>query len=316
MNKKELKKCQQSSVAGLFKITARCNDYCNFCIERKYTEKKLDDLSLNEIEDNFNYLKDNFNLDYIIITGGEPTLHKDFFKILDYFYKKEIQFRFITNFLHFNDKNFLKKTLSYFPSNRNNKIIGSINNLPVNKIEAKRMSGLENFLKYKLPIMLILVINKNNLESLPDFIVYLHKMFKKYHYEKINIEFRLIYTGDTLKFLLEKSLPTNFEKIKKYVQKAVKTANLLGVNIIFWNFPICYIDNLPRFQDKTIEERRQRKLLKVSKDFQFKKIQVRDFEECFKKNKNCLKCKYNNCCSGIENDYLKKYNFPLLKLIS
>ena len=179
----------------------------------------------------------------------------------------------------------------------------------------KRMSGLEKFLQHKLPIMLILVINKNNLESLSDLIIYLHKLFKKYHYKKINIEFRLIYIGDTLKFLLKKSLPTDFKKIKKHVQKAVKTANLLGVNIIFWNFPLCYINNLPRFQDKTIKKRRQRKLLKVSKDFQLEKIQIRDFEECFIKSDVCVNCKYNDSCSSIESDYLSKYNFPLLKII-
>ncbi|MBU1177458.1 radical SAM protein [Patescibacteria group bacterium] len=314
MNKKKIIKYQKENVAALFKITANCNDDCNFCIERKYTKKGLKDLSLKEIKDNFNYLRNNFNLDYVIITGGEPTIHKNFFKILDYFYKEKIEFRIITNLLHFNNKSFLEKTLNYFPSDRNNKIIGSINNLPISEIEIKRMSGLENFLKYKLPIMLILVINKNNLESLSDLIIYLHKLFKKYDYKKINIEFRLIYIGDTLKSLLKKSLPTDFKKIKEYIQKAVKTANLLGVNIIFWNFPLCYIDNLPRFQDSAIEKRRQRRLLKVSKDFQLKKIQIRDFKECFIKNDDCVNCEYNNCCSGIENDYLDKYNFPLLKV--
>ena len=315
MNKKEIIKIKKESVAALFKITANCDDYCNFCIERKYTKKGLEDISLKEVKDNFNYLRNNFHLDYIIITGGEPTLHNDFFEILDYFNKEKIEFRIITNLLNFNNDIFLKKTLHHFPSSKNNKIIGSINNLPINKIDAKRMSGLENFLKNKLPIMLIVVITNNNLESLSDLVIYLHKLFKKYHYEKINIEFRLIYIGDTLKSLLKKSLPIDFIKIKKYIQKAVKTANSLGVNIIFWNFPLCYIDNLPRFQDETIEKRRQRKLLKVSKDFQLEKIKIRDFEECFVKNDICVNCKYNNCCSGIEDDYLNKYEFPLFKAI-
>ncbi len=308
-------KHKKEKIAALFKVTGRCNDDCDFCIEKKYTRKGLNDLSLKEIRNNFNYLKNNFNFDYVIITGGEPTIHKDFFKILDYFQRKKIKFRVITNLLYFNNNNFLKKTLDYFPINKSNKIIGSINNLPVSEIEIKRMSGLENFLKYKLPIMLILVINKNNLESLSDLIIYLHKLFKKYDYEKISIEFRLIYVGDTLKFLLKKSLLTDFKKIKKYVQEAVKTADSLGVNIIFWNFPLCYIDILPKFQDKTIEKRRQRKLLKVSKNFQLNKIKIRDFKECFIKNNDCINCKYSDCCSGIESDYLKKYKFPTLRAV-
>jgi len=313
MKKRKIVKYKKENIAALFKITVRCNDNCNFCIERKYAKKNLKDLSLKEIEDNFNYLRNNFDLDHVIITGGEPTIHKNFLKILDYFYKEGVEFKIITNLLYFNNDIFLKKILKYFPINKNNRIIGSINNLPISEVDIKRMSGLENFLKYKLPIMLIIVISKDNLESLSDLIVHLHKLFKKYDYKKMNIEFRLIYIGDTLKSLLKKSLPTDFKKIKKHVQKAIKTANLLGVNIIFWNFPLCYIDNLPRFQDETIEKRRQRKLLKVSKNFQFKKIKIRNFKECFTKNNNCMNCKYNNCCSGIEGNYFSEYNFPLLK---
>lgn len=313
MDKKEFNKCQKNNVTALFKITARCNDNCDFCIERRFTKRNLEDLSLKEIKDNFKYLKDNFNLEYVIVTGGEPTLHRDFLEILDYFYKEKTQFRIITNFLLFNDREFLKKTAFYFSLNKDNKIIGSINDLPINEAASRRIAGLENFLEYKLPIMLILVINRSNLESLSDLILYLDKIFKKHYYSKpINIEFRLIYLGDTLKSLLKKSLPTDFGKIKKYVQRAVETANSLGINIVFWNFPFCYLDNLPRFQDMTIEERRQRKLLKVSKDFQLGKIQIRDFEKCFKKKKSCFECKYNSCCSGIEKEYLTKYNFPLL----
>jgi len=57
MNKKNIVKNQENNVAALFKITARCNDCCDFCIEKRYINKDLNDLSLAEIKNNFNYLK-------------------------------------------------------------------------------------------------------------------------------------------------------------------------------------------------------------------------------------------------------------------
>lgn len=321
MNRKEFEECQQGNVSALFKITSNCNDYCTFCIERGNINKGIDNLSFVEIKNNFEYLRNKFNLDYVIITGGEPTLHPDFLKILDYFYNQEIQFRVITNLLMFSNIKFFKKVLPYFlPNNRpslqrdENKIIGSINDLPKNKISQKRIIGLKNLLKNNLNIMLITVIYKDNLESLSELISYLYRLFKKYHYNKpVNLELRLIYVRDTLKSLLKISLPTNFQKIKESIQRAIRLADSLGITITLWNFPLCYLDNVPKFKDKNIQKRREKKLLKISKMYQLEGIQVRDFLEYFKKSRACLNCKYKEFCSGIEDIYLKKYCFPTFK---
>ena len=307
--------------AALFKITSRCNDLCKFCIERKFIEMKRENLSFKEIKNNFEYLKDNFNLDYVIITGGEPTLHPNFIKIIDYFYGQGTEFRIITNLLKFRNKDFFKKILPYFLEKNKtdrtvnrNKVIGSINDLPINNSAIGRIEGLKNVLKQKLPLMLITVIYKDNLEFLPELIQYLDNLFKRYKYNKpINIELRLIYIEGTLDSLLKISLPTDFKKIKKFVQKTIDIADSLGITLTLWNFPLCYLGEIPRLQGKTIQERRKRKLLKVNKDSQLRKIQVRDFEEYFKKSQACSSCLYNDYCSGIDGAYITKYHFPQLK---
>lgn len=312
MNKEDLKKYEKDSCAALFKITSRCNDSCEFCIEKRFMQKQRDDLSVGEIENNLNYLENSLNLDYIIVTGGEPTLHSDFSKIIEYLYSKSKKFRVITNFLKFKDDAFFKKILPYFSSE--NKIIGSINDLPINKISIERIEGLKNVLKYKIPLMLIVVVYKNNLKYLSDILYYLDSLFKKYDYNNpVNIELRLIYIEGTMKYLLKRSLPTDFNKIKMSVQKAVDVASCLGITITLWNFPLCYLDRVPELKDETISERRQRRLFKVNKDSQLLGIQVRNFEEYLKKSKVCSDCLYNSCCSGIDYAYIEKYNFPKLK---
>lgn len=291
----------------LFKINSKCNDSCDFCIERKFINAKGDDLSFDEIKKNFEYVNKKFMPDYVIITGGEPTLHPEFLKIVDYFYRQKMEFRVITNLIRFGDEKFLKKLLPYFKKGRN-KIIGSINDLPGRgKTAKKRIEGLKNVLKHKLPLMLIVVIYKNNLEDLPELINYLTKLFKKYRYNKlVSIELRMIYVEGTLNSLLKKSLPTDFKKVKKCVQMAVDNVEKAGASLALWNFPLCWLKRVPKNINAGVQERTQRKLLKINKGFQLKRIQTRDFEKYFEKDKKCVLCEHNAYCSGLDNFY-KKY---------
>ena len=53
MNKREFKECQENNLVALFKINSYCNDYCKFCIERENIKKEKDNLSFEEIKNNF-----------------------------------------------------------------------------------------------------------------------------------------------------------------------------------------------------------------------------------------------------------------------
>ena len=63
-------------------INSRCNLKCPFCIRKNLTYR--DDMSMNTICQIFNSIEKIFdNIGSIIITGGEPTLHPNFFEIVD-----------------------------------------------------------------------------------------------------------------------------------------------------------------------------------------------------------------------------------------
>lgn len=320
MNPEELKKYRERNAMIVFQVTSKCNDNCPFCIEKKFIKRMRDDLSLEEIKKNFNYLKNRFNkINYIVISGGESTLHENFFGILDFFRENSINFRFATNFIKLSEKRFFRKLLSYLGNQQKDKIVGSIHDLPFKSAAVKkRVSGLKNVLLYNLPLMLTVVIYKENLGELSDLISYLSKLFKQYNYynQRIIVEIRLIYAEGTLNHLLKKSLPRDFKKVQKAIHRAVLRANDLGIAIMLWNFPLCYLKILPRFQDKSVSERRERIMVKVNKDLQEDKIKIWDFDKYLKKNHVCTKCKYDNFCSGIDNIYLEKYHFPPLRIIS
>ena len=75
-------------------ITEYCNFKCPYCRGLKneiYGNRKIKELSLNEIKRNIDYWCENEPLENIRFSGGEPTLHKDIVEIVKYSKEKGIK---------------------------------------------------------------------------------------------------------------------------------------------------------------------------------------------------------------------------------
>jgi MoaA/NifB/PqqE/SkfB family radical SAM enzyme len=318
MNLSEFKDCQKHNKALLFKITSRCNDFCKFCIEYEFIKSKRADLSFQEIKDNYLYFKNKFKkIDYVILTGGEPTLHPQFFDIISFLKEEKIAFRVITNLLKFNEKRFLEKFKLFFNNFKNKeqekmtKVVVSINDLPNRSLNArKKMSGLKKALILKLPLIVTVVVYKDNLNDLPKLSILIKKLFEKFAPGGVlNIEFRLIYVEGTLDFLLKQSLPVDLNKIKNSIEKTIDILNSPKVQLTLWNFPLCYLDNPLKVKNTGIEGKLDRRFIKINKDLQMKNAAVRNWEDLFKPYGECKKCRYKKICSGIDKKYFENYSF-------
>ena len=91
LNTKEYKITQGSVYV---EITSRCNLNCPYF----YNDSNINgrDLPMEKITDIIDYLLSN-GINNMAISGGEPFLHKDIFKILDYANKKNIHVYIVTN---------------------------------------------------------------------------------------------------------------------------------------------------------------------------------------------------------------------------
>lgn len=314
-------KNKKNSHSFLFKIISKCNDSCDFCLEYEFIRSKRPDLSFEEFEKNYNYLKKRITPDYIILTGGEPTLHPQFFKMI-YFLKQHNEgFRFITNLLIFNENDFvkrIKKVYSNYKSKKQeklSKIIVSINDLPSKSESAKRRySGLENAFLARLPLIITVLIYRDNLDDLIKLSELLRNSFEKYLPDKfLHVEFRLMYIEGTLPKLLKISLPTEFSRLKKAVEGSIKILNTPKIKVTLWNFPLCYLDSPESAKNEAIAERQARRLVKVYKDSQLDKTEIRKWEAYLKPHEECKKCTLNDVCSGIDKGYITEYGFPKLK---
>lgn len=75
-------------------ITEYCNFSCPYCRGLKdeiYGDRKIKQLSLDEIKQNIDYWCENEPLENIRFSGGEPTLHKDIKEIIRYSKEKNIK---------------------------------------------------------------------------------------------------------------------------------------------------------------------------------------------------------------------------------
>ena len=85
-------------------ITNQCNLNCATCFNRSGLNRNKLELSFDQIENTLNLFLP-FGLQRFLISGGEPTLHSEFEKILDLIDKyPKITFGIVTNGTNHNKK--------------------------------------------------------------------------------------------------------------------------------------------------------------------------------------------------------------------
>lgn len=91
-------RCIMNNFLVTIELTGRCNISCLHCLRDKTQNRK--DLSFTLLSKIVKQLK-KYNNPHIAVTGGEPTIHKDFFKILKLLSDNKFHYHFITNGYNF-----------------------------------------------------------------------------------------------------------------------------------------------------------------------------------------------------------------------
>lgn len=158
---------EQHSCLSLIEVTDRCNLTCPTCYAESsptYGRHR----TLEEIEMMFDVIVANEGRpDVVQISGGEPTIHPDFFKILDIAKSKPIRHIMLnTNGIKIaNDEEFVKKLKSYTPNFEIYLQFDSFKKEALEKLRGKdlreiRIKALENLNKYDLSTTLVVTLQK------------------------------------------------------------------------------------------------------------------------------------------------------------
>lgn len=89
-------------------ITYKCNLNCAHCLNGDFLGDIDQELNLAEIKDIVHSIKDEIDINYISLLGGEPTTRKDFMDICSFFEDEKIYFTFNTNALLLDEEKCIK----------------------------------------------------------------------------------------------------------------------------------------------------------------------------------------------------------------
>jgi len=267
-------------------LTYDCNDNCISCPVPRKKERK--NPSLKEIYIEIDKIKK--YSEHIELNGGEPTLNKDLLKILNYIKNKNFkETSLLSNCQTFYNENNVKKILKV----PNLKIITTLYGHNKNLQDSitrnpgsfeRKIKGIENLIKYKIPIELRILLQKKNYNEINEII----KFTNQYKLNKI------IILNPKLTACALKNIEYVGEKISiisKKLSYAIKLSN--NKNIELYHFPHCILPH---------------ELWQYSKGQTSIKGEICFIEEC----NGCSKQKV---CSGIWCSYLNKFGKDEFKKI-
>jgi len=275
---------------ALLKLDYTCNMNCFFCwtnYNKKINKNYI--LKTTEIYKKIIHAK-NFDIDTIILTGGECTITKDFFKIIDFIKREKFKLGIVTNARILSINSFFEKLLKY---NLKYAYLSfySTNESTFEKITRTRglkqnIKGIENCINNKnIEHLVNIVIHNYNLDELENNVKYLNKINAK----KIKLS------------LVEPTPETKNREIPNIITISKKINNIIKLypNITFFTegFPLC--------------------LLNSPLSTEFKEFDIYYMSEAFEKTWNKVKTKHqridicqnckNNKCPGVYKTYFNLF---------
>lgn len=214
-------------------INSKCNLSCKWCYNK---ENILEDISIRDVEQCVKFLK-SYEIIEMILIGGEPTLHPQFWGILKIVKNHGMKFTLVTNGLLFEKEEFLEK-FEYF------KDIGSIV-LSIKGCSRDEYLDTTQIDYYERSLKSIKNIIKKNYECNYNYVISI--------YEDINFEEmeRFLDVIVKEKLILNLERPTDITIHEKYNRKSIsdklnKLYDLLiskKINFVFSiKMPFCYIE--------------------------------------------------------------------------
>lgn len=162
------------------RLTKCCNNHCIFCLDSENQDGSV--VPMEEIERNLKEGREK-NIERVILSGGEPTLHPNFLEIVKK--AKELGYthiQVITNGRLFAYRDFLEKAIKAGVNEITFSIHGHTKNLHEKQTQVKgsfeqTLLGLNNALKIPgLIVNVDVVINKINFKYLPEILSFFIKL--------------------------------------------------------------------------------------------------------------------------------------------
>lgn len=268
---------------SILPINNVCNQRCLFC-SAEGRKESIGKKTLNNIINNTSEM--------LVITGGETTLCKDLFWIIEQAKKRKLFVELQSNGVTFSYKSFATRLVFAkvdlfninFPSH-----IPEISDTITRTrgFFAKRMEGINNLLDCGAAVRLTHIINSLNYKHLEDFVSFVGENFPKIKY----IQFSFVKIIGAAKH--NKSVIANYEEVAPFLITALKKCGQAKIECVIDHIPPCYLGPYA----------------KLHVDYN-KKISGADMKNAMKEKKQlpgCLQCALAPYCPGVRKEYAKLF---------
>lgn len=276
-----------------FNINYKCNNNCVFCFSHHVGY----DLSEIEAEELFDRLKkmQADDKDLVVINGGEPTLHRDFQKILDRLNEMRISFAVYTNGRRISNYNCISmqsRGIIVIPIHGNRDVHDAI--CRVSGAFDDTVQSLRYLNDQRIPYALKFIITCEMVDSGFDICSFL----LKYKLQPNAIIFARV--NETIKSKNNGYETITYDKMKSYVYAQRKKIG--GALIIrYLDIPLCMVPEYLGEMDISVLE----KVPKVLFFFNDKNhyMQQRDYYKERLQLQECNGCKYSTVCDLLGRSY-------------
>lgn len=283
-------------------LGSACNNQCKFCMVDDEQRDRACFVNFSKVKNELlNGRKRGF--DSIGFLGGEVTLHPQILKI--FHASKLLNYNvihLITNGRRLASKEFANDVIrtgvnrfSFSIHSHDEKIEDSLTQ--VNGSFKEKVIGLKNVLtyqnKFKFPLSINLVINKDNYQSLDKTMEYFARLgVKNFHFNYMWI------CGRAFEY---PEIHLDYNSFMKFFEKLIKHADQLKVDLTFEGIPPCYVDKnywgyLSEFRDNLTEVISY--LENPDKSDSFNWSERKESEHKFK-TEECKTCEIEKFCEGF-----------------
>jgi len=317
------KNFQEKETHVFIQINTDCNQVCTFC-NRPPTKqyKQSQHLSLKELQSKIDQIAQDWSIQRVIFTGGEPLLHKKIVQILDYAKKFGFVTEIQTNGTLLNKERLLKfkkvrlDNINFAFHSHIEKISNKLRGVSFGYNEIIKNLKLAN--KIGFNIHLIHVINSLNYKNLPDFIDYVNDLKINNLYLNLSMVVPEGWAWEN------RWVIPRMGDIKPYLIEAMKRCKQYNINFdVSEIVPLCIVNG---FEEHAISTVFKIARIKISDDYcvENKILDFTNLDSDFaSKAPQCKNCSLDKICAGFYpklkelygvDDFVPKNDDPLLIL--
>jgi MoaA/NifB/PqqE/SkfB family radical SAM enzyme len=279
---------------AIIKLGYECNNNCLFCHAKRFPDSKI------PIEGVFKKIETakSIGATEVILSGGEPTIRRDIFRILRYIKKQGLLAGMVSNGRMFSSKDFLEKCCdiglseAFVSLHSHKKDVHD--RLSQAQAFEQTVQGIRNLRSADIEVILSVVVNKMNCEELNEIVGLADEIGAG------RIKFAsLVMNGAAVE---NKDLLV--EKISRCAEASVRAcseAEKRGIKAGVEGFALCLISGRSELCDDLFSNN----IRSMSEPFE-SEFYSTDYGPRTKPEK-CKKCRRAEECFGIDEEYLKLF---------